>query len=200
MSLTPNNENQPETIVETPKKRKPIAKIIIMIIIGLIVATGIGYGAWTGIEAGRQITAQSNYRSAVDDLNEIVNKYNELAGLESINGQSNDEETMKSAAAKDAATVENIVADIDSRTDQLSENKIFTSDDEAKRLIDELVVEKESFVAFYRLVIESYKLRAEGDFAGAAEKVISGDVNTDGNFADTLNNLSQYITTKANGL
>ena len=197
--MNPTPIDEPEIITKNPKKRSLI-KTIILTVIGIAVACGIGYGIWLGIETDQQITQRSNYRIAASDVNDIVIKYNDLARLESINtNQSSDSDATKAMATKDAATVESIIAEVTVKIDQLSKNKVFNNDEEAKKLVNEFIEKEKPFTDFYKLVADSYKLRAQGDFVAAAEKVMSGNVDVDSAFVASLNLLSQYLIQKANG-
>ena len=181
-------------------KQKSLVTKIILIIIGVLVAGGITTGVIFGIGAVNEMSKNNDYRNALNELNSIILKYNELSGLESITlDQLTDEETLKSAAANDIKKITDITDYIKSGINTLENEKVFTGDDiDVKNLFETLTNKRDSFINFYDIAVDAYKLKAEGNFAGAKDKMLSGDMKADSEFATALNELNQYLVNKAN--
>ena len=183
----------------TEHEKSPVLKIV-LIIIGALVAVGIVVGVVIGIGVVNEISKLDSYKTAVNETNSLALKYNEMTGLESVTlAQSTDEKALKEAAARDVEKIQEIIDFVEKKVDELgNEDGITVDDNKAKELYEILKNKKEAFMDFYKIAIAAYKLKAKGDFTGAAEKMLTGDVRADSEFVAALNNLNQYLVKKAN--
>ena len=181
------------------KKKSPILKII-LIILGALIAAGIVVGVVVGIGVAGEISKINDYKSAVSEANSLILEYNKIGSLESIElAQSTDKTAIKTAAANDVIKIQEVILYIENQMDELGKQKAITGDDnEAKELYETLKSKEKAFMDFYKIAIESYKLKSQGKFNAASKKMLTGNLKADNEFVVALNNLNQYLVKKAN--
>jgi len=181
------------------KKKLPVKKIV-LIIVGALVAVAVVVGVIFGINMANEAAKLNDYRSALNEMNSVILKYNELSGLESVAlAQSTDEEAIKTAASNDVTKIQAIIDFVTQKIDTLANEKVFSGDDsELNELFSKLQDKKKDFTDFYRIAIEAYQLKATGDFNGAKDKMMSGTMTADSEFVSAMNELNKYLQKKAN--
>ena len=181
------------------KKKSPVLKIV-LIVVGALVAAGVVVGVTVGLNVFNQVSKTNDYRTAVNEVNSLIMKYNELMGLESISlTDSTDTEAVKTAAANDVVTIRSIVDTIKQKMNSLESERVFgDTESEAAKLFETLKGKTDAFLEFYETAIEAYKLKATGDFQGAINKMSSVKATADSAFVTALNAINQHLVKKAN--